>query len=178
MRRAHVITASTRAHAGRYDDTTGPALDAWLARLGYQLLDRAVVPDGPEVGHALAAAIESGVDVILTTGGTGISPTDCTPEYTRPYLERELPGVAEAIRYAGMRNTPYAALSRGLAGLHGSCLIVNVPGSMGAVRDAMSVLEPLLEHVHDQRAGRDHEDTPPAPPGPRPDATNTHRHEH
>ena len=116
-----------------------------------------VVPDGEPVGRAIAAAVEGGARVVLTTGGTGLTPTDRTPEATRPLLDREVPGIAEAIRAAGVAaGVPTAVLSRGLAGVAGSCLVVNLPGSRGGVKDGLAVLRPLLVHAVEQVVGSDH----------------------
>ena len=155
--RAAVVVASNRAAAGVYDDTTGPILLEFLTRLGFSCEQPNVVPDGDPVGAAIAAAVEGGVRVVLTTGGTGITPTDRTPEVTRPLLDREVPGIAEAIRAYGVaQGVPTAALSRGLAGVVGDCLVINLPGSRGGVKDAMAVLEPLLVHAVEQVVGSDH----------------------
>jgi molybdenum cofactor synthesis domain-containing protein len=165
-----VIVASNRAAAGVYADTSGPLLVAGLRDLGCDVdSDPVVVPDGDPVAHALHAAVQAGVDVVLTTGGTGISPTDATPEATRPLLDRELPGVAEAIRAHGVSlGVPTAMLSRGLAGVAGRTVVVNLPGSRGGVRDGLAVLEGVLRHAVDQVRGGDHpQHDPPQhdPPG-------------
>lgn len=155
--RAVVLVASNRASAGVYEDRTGPLIVAALRGWGYAVDDPTVVPDGPPVAEALAAALALGPAVILTTGGTGISPTDATPEMTRPLLEREVPGIAEAIRAAGAaKGVPTAMLSRGLAGTAGATLVVNLPGSSGGVKDALAVLEPVIGHAVDQLRGGDH----------------------
>ncbi len=155
--RADVVVASNRAAAGVYADETGPLIAAALRELGFEVGDVAVVPDGEPVGAAIAAAVAAGARVVLTTGGTGLTPTDRTPEQTRPLLDREVPGIAEAIRAAGVAaGVPTAVLSRGLAGVAGDCLVVNLPGSRGGVKDGLAVLRPLLVHAVEQVVGSDH----------------------
>ena len=154
-RRARVIVASTRAANGVYDDTTGPLMAEWFAARGWSC-EVEVVADGEPVRGALEAALAEGPDAVLTSGGTGVSPTDATPEMTRPLIERELPGVAEEIRRRGTATTPLAVVSRGLAGVAGTTVIVNLPGSRGGVRDGLDVLDELLEHLVDQLHGGDH----------------------
>jgi molybdenum cofactor synthesis domain-containing protein len=157
MMRAAVVVASNRAASGVYDDTTGPLLVDFLTSLGFGCERPIVVPDGEPVGAAISSAVAEGVRVVLTTGGTGITPTDLTPDVTLPLLDREVPGIAEAIRaYGGAKGVPTAALSRGLAGVAGDCLVVNLPGSRGGVKDAIAVLEPLLVHAVEQITGSDH----------------------
>jgi molybdenum cofactor synthesis domain-containing protein len=156
-RRAVVVVASNRAAAGVYADETGPIMVEALRSWGFSVGDPQVVPDGEPVGQAIGAAVADGADVVLTTGGTGISPTDRTPEVTRPLLDRELPGVAEAIRAYGVAHgVPTAMLSRGLAGVAGSTLIVNLPGSRGGVRDGLAVLADVVPHAVEQLRGVDH----------------------
>ncbi|MGL5929622.1 MAG: MogA/MoaB family molybdenum cofactor biosynthesis protein [Dermatophilaceae bacterium] len=156
-RRAVVVTCSTRAAAGVYPDRGGALLVDTLRGWGCEVADAVVVPDGPAVGQALAAALATGPDVILTTGGTGLTPTDGTPEATAPLLDREVPGLAEAIRAHGVAaGVPTAVLSRGLAGLAGRTLVVNLPGSSGGVRDALAVLAEVLPHAVSQAGGGDH----------------------
>jgi molybdenum cofactor synthesis domain-containing protein len=153
-----VIISSTRAAAGVYPDRTGPVIAAWLRERGFEVNGPVVVADA-ELPGALAAAVGS-VAVVITSGGTGLSPTDRTPEATRELLDREVPGLAEAIRLRGSASVPTAALSRGLAGIAGGTLVVNLPGSTGGVRDGLAVLEDVLEHALEQIAGGDH----PRPP--------------
>jgi molybdenum cofactor synthesis domain-containing protein len=154
---ARVITASNRAAAGVYADTSGPVIVEWLRERGFDTPDATVVPDGDPVARALEDAIAAGVDVVLTTGGTGISPTDATPEVTRGLLDYEVPGLADAIRAAGAPKVPTAVLSRGVAGVAGRTLVVNLPGSTGGVRDGIAVLADVLQHAVDQLHGGDHQ---------------------
>lgn len=154
---AAVVVASNRAAAGVYEDTTGPLIAEALRELGFVVDGPVVVPDGEPVGAAIAAAAEAGARVVLTTGGTGLTPTDRTPEVTRPLLDFEVPGIAEAIRAYGVaHDVPAAVLSRGLAGVVGRCLVVNLPGSRGGVKDGLAVLRPILVHAAEQVAGSDH----------------------
>ena len=155
--KAHVIVASNRASAGVYEDTAGPVLVDFVDELGFEVGPASVVPDGPDVAAAISAAVAADAHLVLTTGGTGITPTDLTPEVTRPLLDREIPGIVEALRAAGIaKGVPTAMLSRGVAGLIGTCLVINLPGSRGAVRDAVEVLRPVIEHAVEQAAGSDH----------------------
>ena len=156
--RALVVTASNRAAAGIYEDRSGKLLAAGLAELGFGVEGPKVLPDDAvEIADVLRAAVDAGIEVVLTTGGTGLSPTDVTPEATRAVLEREAPGIAEAVRRYGAENgVPTAVLSRGLAGTAGRTLIVNLPGSTGGVKDGLAVLGPLLPHVVSQLRGGDH----------------------
>jgi molybdenum cofactor synthesis domain-containing protein len=155
--RAAVITASNRSAAGLRPDTSGPILVAGLRDLGIDVGDPLVVPDGEPVGQALRDAVASGIDLILTTGGTGLSPTDRTPEMTRLVIDREVPGLADAIRDHGTQHgIATAVLSRGIAGLAGRVLIINAPGSPGGCRDAIAALSPVLVHALDQISGLDH----------------------
>jgi molybdenum cofactor synthesis domain-containing protein len=156
-RRALVVTASNRAAAGVYADKSGPILAEGLRGMGFAVDGPLVVEDGEPVGQALRGALDGGYDVVLTTGGTGLSPTDRTPEQTRPLLDAEVPGLAEAIRgYGAAKGVPTAVLSRGLAGIAGRTLIVNLPGSSGGCRDGLAVLDGVLLHAVDQMHGGDH----------------------
>ena len=142
---ARVLIASTRAADGTYEDRTGPLLVAWLEGRGLDAVTKEVVADGPDVGEAL-----------VTSGGTGISPTDVTPEQTAPVIDREMPGVLEAVRRRGEAASPTALLSRGLAGMAGRSFVVNLPGSRGGVKDGIAVLDPILDHLLEQRDGEGH----------------------
>ncbi|GAA1585345.1 MULTISPECIES: MogA/MoaB family molybdenum cofactor biosynthesis protein [Streptomyces] len=160
--RGLVVTASNRASAGVYADKGGPLLAEGLQKLGFAVDGPRVVPDGDPVEQALREGVAAGYDVILTTGGTGISPTDRTPDATARVLDYEVPGIPQAIRAEGLAKVPTAALSRGLAGVAGRTLIVNLPGSTGGVRDGLAVLARILPHAVDQLRGGDH----PRPAGP------------
>ena len=154
--KAFVVVASNRAAAGVYEDETGPIIVESLQGLGFSVAS-IVVPDGKPVRDAMLRALSRGARLIVTTGGTGLTPTDQTPEVTRKLLDREVPGIAEAIRNKGVANgVPTAALSRGLVGVAGNCLIVNLPGSKGGVKDGLSVLEGLVVHAVEQITGSDH----------------------
>jgi molybdenum cofactor synthesis domain-containing protein len=155
--KAVVVVASNRAASGVYEDTTGPLIVDALTEAGFDVEAPVVVPDGDPVEEAIRSAVAGGARAVLTTGGTGLTPTDLTPEATRPLLDREVPGVAEAIRAHGVANgVPTAALSRGLAGVSGSAFVVNLPGSRGGVKDGLAVVVPLLRHAVEQIVGSDH----------------------
>ncbi|MBV7432551.1 bifunctional molybdenum cofactor biosynthesis protein MoaC/MoaB [Dermabacteraceae bacterium TAE3-ERU5] len=156
-KRAAVLIASTRAARGEYADLTGPELVAWLREQGYETPEPTVVADGPEVGKAARELLATGIDVLISSGGTGISPSDATPQQLAPLIETPLPGIAEKIRAVGQEKTPYSLLTRAVAGLNGNTLLVALPGSPGGVRDGIAVLTPILEHVHHQLRGRNHE---------------------
>jgi molybdenum cofactor synthesis domain-containing protein len=155
--RAVVVVASNRAAAGVYADTTGPLIVEALRADGWEVDEPVVVPDGEPVGEAIRAAVDAGARAVLTTGGTGLTPTDRTPDVTRALLDREVPGIAEAIRAHGVgKGVATAALSRGLAGTIGQALVVNLPGSRGGVKDGLAVVVPLLRHAVEQIVGSDH----------------------
>ena len=154
---AAVVVASNRAAAGVYADTTGPLIVEALQTDGWSVSDPVVVPDGQPVADAIRYAVDSGALVVLTTGGTGLTPTDRTPEATGPLLDRQVPGIADAIRAHGVaKGVPTAMLSRGLAGIVGSALVINLPGSAGGVRDGLEVVVPVLRHAVEQILGSDH----------------------
>ena len=147
--RADVVVASNRAAAGVYADETGPLIVGFLERLGYAVGPAAVVPDGVPVGEAIEAAVGDGARVVLTTGGTGLSPTDRTPEATRAVLEFEVPGLAELMRAEGVKKNPKAALSRGLAGVRGRTLLINLPGSPKGAKESLAAVLDILPHALD-----------------------------
>jgi molybdenum cofactor synthesis domain-containing protein len=151
-----VVTVSDGVAAGDREDASGGLIEAWAGERGYQVSARLVVPDetGPIASELMRLCDEGECDLLLTTGGTGLTPRDVTPEATRAVLERPAPGIAEAIRVEGLRKTPRAALGRGLAGVRGSTLVVNLPGSPGGVSDGLDVLSGFVDHAVDLVRGR------------------------
>jgi molybdenum cofactor biosynthesis protein B len=155
--RARVITVSDRSHGGLRHDESGPLLAQGLRGLGFRTADVVVVPDEvPAIEAALRTAVADGVDLVVTTGGTGFAPRDVTPEATRKVLEREAPGLAEALRQHNRDKVPTTILSRAVAGVAEGTIIVNLPGSTGAVRDGVDVLAPVIGHAIVQLRGGDH----------------------
>jgi molybdenum cofactor synthesis domain-containing protein len=153
-----VITCSNRSARGERPDDSGELLASMLTAAGHEVVLRRVVPDDVEqIRAAVRAALAAGAVAVLTTGGTGITPTDVTPEAVRPMLEREVPGIAEALRLASRDKVPTSVLSRGVSGTINATLVVTLPGSPGGVRDGMAVLAPLLDHAVAQLAGGDHQ---------------------
>jgi molybdenum cofactor synthesis domain-containing protein len=151
-----VVVASTRAASGVYEDRCGPVIVEWLNERSISTPEPVVVADGDPVASALRAALGEHHDVIITSGGTGISPTDATPQITVAQLDYELPGLADAIRRSGLPHVPTSVLSRGVCGVAGRTLVVNLPGSLGGVRDGLGVLADVLDHALDQLQGKDH----------------------
>jgi molybdenum cofactor synthesis domain-containing protein len=156
---AGVVTVSDKGYAGEREDASGPLLADLLRRMGAEVVRQAIVPDEQEQIERMLVELadQAHLDLVLTTGGTGPAPRDVTPEATRAVMEREMPGLAEVLRFAGYSRTPLAVVSRGVAGIRGGTLIVNLPGSPRAVREGMETLSPILPHAIKMLRGVDTE---------------------
>ncbi|HEY75534.1 MAG TPA: MogA/MoaB family molybdenum cofactor biosynthesis protein [Thermoflexia bacterium] len=160
--RAGVVTISDKGYAGEREDVSGAMMADLLAKMGIEVVRRTIVPDEPQqIQEVLVEwADREDLDLVLTTGGTGLTPRDRTPEATRAVIDREVPGLAEVLRFEGYRQTPMAVISRGVAGLRGQTLIINLPGSPKAVRDGLRILAPILPHAVQMARGIDTEHHP------------------
>ncbi|MEJ6761641.1 MAG: MogA/MoaB family molybdenum cofactor biosynthesis protein [Candidatus Planktophila sp.] len=157
MKRAVVITASNRAFKGVYEDLSGQILLEGLKKLGYEINDVQILPDDQaQISDAIQTAINSEIDLVVTTGGTGVSAFDVTPEATAPLVLKPMPGILEALRAYAREQVPTTDLSRGIAGVTNKSLIINLPGSPGGAKDGLVIIERLASHIHDQLAGHDH----------------------
>lgn len=157
MKRAVIITASNRAFNGVYEDRSGQILLQGLIELGYAINEVKILPDDQaKISEAIELSIKDEIDLIVTTGGTGVSPFDVTPEATAPLVEKTMPGILEALRAYSRDKVATTDLSRGVAGVTKKSLIINLPGSPGGAKDGLVIIERLASHIHDQLAGHDH----------------------
>ncbi|CAB4771979.1 MAG: MogA/MoaB family molybdenum cofactor biosynthesis protein [Actinobacteria bacterium] len=157
MKRAVIITASNRAFNGVYEDRSGQILLQGLIELGYDINEVKILPDDQTmISEAIELSIKDEIDLIVTTGGTGVSPFDVTPEATAPLVEKTMPGILEALRAYSRDKVATTDLSRGVAGVTKKSLIINLPGSPGGAKDGLVIIERLASHIHDQLAGHDH----------------------
>ncbi len=152
-----VITLSDRASRAEREDLSGPLIRQRLEQRGLRCKQYLVLPDEKEALRKTLEALSEEVDLILTTGGTGLSPRDITPDVTLEVIERQVPGIAEAMRLEGLKKTPHAMLSRAVAGVRGKCLIINLPGSPRAVEESLQVIEAVLEHAIEKIKGSERE---------------------
>lgn len=152
-RTAAVVVASTSAAAGKSEDRTGPLIARWLTDQGFQTTAPRIVPDGQPVRFAVDELLVNAAQVVIITGGTGVSPDDQSPEMVTPLLDVQLPGIIEAIRRRGEASTALAVITRGVAGFAGNSFVITLPGSTGGVKDGLAVLEPILDHLLAQRGG-------------------------
>ncbi len=152
-----VITLSDKGSRGQRQDTSGPLIRQRLEKKGFRHIESLLLPDEKEPLMKALIELSEKVDLILTTGGTGLSPRDITPEVTLEVIEKEVPGIAEAMRLEGLKKTPHAMLSRAVAGIRGNCLIINLPGSPKAVEEGLQVIEDVLEHAIEKIKGSERE---------------------
>lgn len=153
MIRVAIVTLSDKGHKGERTDSAGPMIRKVMGEIDAEFVSYHILPDEKLVIKKKLVSLCKKADLILTTGGTGVSPRDVTPEATRAVIDREIPGIAEAMRYEGLKKTPYAMISRAVAGIRGKTLIINLPGSPEAVRENLSVILPCIPHLVEKIRG-------------------------